>query len=552
MTISTLVQVPTRRTAQRQANRLGSVNRYNPTARPMPFSLAKPPAPVQRLDAEGRAVTPSPPPVHFATDPNSIVTVQVSTIIAPTPNNYQQTGALVSFGATQLAANEVYQLSQYSDLTLVNSGAGAITSVAWAAGEITVTATDPLPPGWTIGSTPQVVISGFTPAGYNGTFPAQVTGANSFTYPMTPDPGTETVMGTFQPQAAVELSQMAATFFAQGNMISVYVLELGAQATDQAKATALFDWAFSTNPRSFYGYVLPRECGATQVALQIWQTTVFNHFQSPESMTYFWLTVTPTTMSVLQPQPTIDAPYKDVIQMVEAPSVTDPTMDNISNPAGEFTIASMFYNAMAFSPSQVNMIAPLAFRYLYGVTAYPTQNNGTLLLQINAANTNYVATGAQGGIAYNDAYKGVTLDNQDYFNWWYTIDWVQIAAQQGVANAIINGSNNPLAPLYYNQDGIITLQAALFNVMYAAQTFGMVVGTIQLTGYNQPTLSNAIAAGNFAGICDINAVSFLDYTLAKPGDYKIGEYDGLSVLFIPARGFIHVLVTIVASDLVTV
>ena len=54
----------------------------------------------------------SPAPVHFPSDPNSIVTVNVSTIIAPTPNTYQQTGAFVSFGGTTLATQTVEVLTQ--------------------------------------------------------------------------------------------------------------------------------------------------------------------------------------------------------------------------------------------------------------------------------------------------------------------------------------------------------------------------------------------------------------------------------------------------------
>ena len=41
-------------------------------------------------------------------------------------------------------------------------------------------------------------------------------------------------------------------------------------------------------------------------------------------------------------------------------------------------------------------------------------------------------------------------------------------------------------------------------------------------------------------------------TLGNPGHYKIGEYDGLSVLFIPARGFIHIMVSVTATDLVSI
>jgi hypothetical protein len=547
------------------ANRVRS--RGNPTIRVNPFLPVKrsqSPRVLReteersRREAEARegggadlfAIQPSPPPVHFASDPNAIVTVNVSTVIAPTPNTYQQCGALLSFGGTELAAQQCYELTQFLDLSDIIVPAGTVTSAAWATGVVTITTTVPLPTNWTVGSTPHVVISGFVPALFNGSFAAQVTGPNTFTYPLATTPGTATTMGTYQPNASVELSQMATTFFSQGNMISVYVLEMGLNASDAADVTALENW-LSLNPRSFYGYLFPRRFGSVTATLTALEN-LLKQYQAPESMTYFWLTVTQTTMNLLQPQPTIDAPYKDVIQFIEAPILTDPTKVNLTDPEGEFSAAAMFYNAINYSPSQINMIAPMAFKYLYGVTMFPTQGNGPLLKSIKANNTNYVATGAQGGIAYNIVYPGWTMDAQDYFNWWYTIDWVQIAAQQSVTNAVVNGANNPIAPLYYNQDGINTLAATLAGTMYQAATYGMVLGTITVTSLNQPGLQQAITGNAFAGMCDVNAVPFLDYTLANPGDYKIGEYDGLSVLFIPQRGFIHILVTIVASDLISV
>jgi hypothetical protein len=263
-------------------------------------------------------------------------------------------------------------------------------------------------------------------------------------------------------------------------------------------------------------------------------------------MEYFWFTVLPTTMSVL------DATFKNVVQLIEAPSVTDPTQPNYNNPNGEFTMAAMFYNAISFSPSNVNRVSPMAFKYVYGVTQYPQANNGPLLKSFKAANTNYISTGAEGGIAFTMLYQGVTMDGHDYFNWWFTIDWVQINLNLNLSNAIINGSNNPLAPLYYNQPGIDYLETIAVGTMQDAQTFGMVLGRIVMTHLDGPALTNAINGEVFAGECDVNAVPFLNYTLANPGHYKIGEYDGLSVLFIPARGFIHILVNVVATDLISV
>jgi hypothetical protein len=324
----------------------------------------------------------------------------------------------------------------------------------------------------------------------------------------------------------------------------VWVLELGYAAAVAGNVTALQQW-LTTNAKIFCGYLLPRYCGSSQISIQAFEA-LFKQYQNPEAMTYFWLTVQPNLIDLL------DATYKCVIQIVEAPSVTDLGLSNATNPNGEFTMAAMFYNAMAFRPSQINRVAPMAFKYLYGVTAYPTKNNGPLLSAFKKSFTNYVATGAEGGVAYNIVYSGVTKDGQDYFNWWWTIDWVQININLNLSNAIINGSNNPFAPLYYNQDGINFLETNLYNTMLSASTLGMVLGAITMTTKNQPDLQNSILLGEFEGMCDVNAVQFVDYVNANPGHYKIGEYDGLSVLFIPARGFIHILVSVTATDLVTI
>jgi hypothetical protein len=582
---------------------------------------------------------------QFSTDPNSIVTVNVSIIEAPTPINYQRTGAFVSFGATTLPPGDTELLTQLGDLTLPQSAMIVLTAV-WSAGLVTVTV-DQTIPGVSVGDTATIVMENFVPAAYNGTFvgtiisangftyplatnpgpvtqegeaafpsmlqyPMQlsamtwaagvvtatttipipgaaigdllslvitgaapaaynglqkctVTGASAFTYPATVNPGTATTMGSAVWHSVIELQQMATTYFGQGNAIGPWVLELGYQNSINNKVTALENW-LAQNPLTIYGFLMPREFGSDVNALPPWAgypapyppptsfMGMLKQYQAPEKMEYFWVTVTSQTMRTLDPT------YKDVIKLVEAPVLNDPLAvppgsssgySNTIDPEGEFTLAALFYNALAFRPSNTNRISPMAFKYVYGVTQYPQRNNGPLLVSFKQAYTNYITTGAEGGISFTMVYEGVTADGHDYFNWWYTIDWVQIEINLNLSNAIINGSNNPLAPLYYNQDGINYLQTVLYNTMVSASTFGMVLGKIQMTTYDGPDLTNSINGGEFAGMCDVNAVPFLNYTLANPGDYKIGEYDGLSTLFIPARGFIHILVNVVATDLVS-
>lgn len=536
---------------------------------------------------------------QFSTDPNAIVTVHVSIIEAPTPINYQRTGALVSFGATTLAPGSTELLTQLEDLSVppLENPAGPpilrtpmpVTSATWAAGTMTVTVPTAIP-NVLVGDHVNMVLSGFSPIGpgYNGYYGVTITSPTTFTYPVATSPGAIVTVGTYLFHSSVELSQMATTFFGQGNEVGVWVLELGYDGNPDNNVLALQNW-LNNNPLTIYGFLFPRRFGCDPAiigtaAIPYTFTNLLKQFEAPSNtMEYFWLTVadgysprwtTMTYHNLFYPGQLgsggtkgTGSSFKDVIQMVEAPELQDPTLifiaasgvdparyetPNYLDPNGEFTLAAMFYNALAFRPSNTNRITPMAFKFMYGVTEYPQKNNGPLLRDFKSSNTNYISTGAEGGISFTMVYEGVTLDGHDYFNWWYTIDWVQIEINLNLSNAIINGSNNPLAPLYYNQDGINYLEVVLMHTMQSAQTFGMVLGKIEMTGYDGPDLTAAINGGQFAGKCNVNAVPFLNYTLANPGDYKIGEYDGLSTLFIPARGFIHILVNVVATDLISI
>ena len=55
-----------------------------------------------------------------------------------------------------------------------------------------------------------------------------------------------------------ELTNMATTFFAQGSLQGVYILELGTQSTPQAGIAALQTW-ITANPKVFYAYDVPAD-----------------------------------------------------------------------------------------------------------------------------------------------------------------------------------------------------------------------------------------------------------------------------------------------------
>lgn len=71
-------------------------------------------------------------------------------------------------------------------------GTQVTESITWTSGFVTVTTA--APHGFTNGDS--IVMAGFTPAGYNGTFTIANASGSTFTFPLTTDPGAATVQGT--------------------------------------------------------------------------------------------------------------------------------------------------------------------------------------------------------------------------------------------------------------------------------------------------------------------------------------------------------------------
>lgn len=469
---------------------------------------------------------------------NQIVTVNVTLTIAPTPPTLQATGAFISQGATTLASGKSALLTQLSDLTTLLVGVLAVTSITQTAGLATMTTT--APHGIATSDVVQLTISGASPAAYNGVKSCTSTGANTLTFAIasgTTSPATGTIKYT--PEDVAELLSMATTYFAQGANQGVYVLELGL-GTPAEGVTALSAY-ITANPNSaytagatgfFYSYLVPR----------IWAgeptfATFAAAFQSPTSKTYFFVT---TTLANYTNFTNLD---KEIYSHVEAPVVA------ANATSLEFTLAADFYDTLSYRPSQTNKVPPLAFTYVFGVTPYPTVGNNSQLATLLAAHVNYTGTGAEGGISNAIIRNGTTMDGRG-FTYWYSVDALQIYSDINIANAIINGSNNPQNPLYYNQDGIDRLQAVEVRTMNSLVSWGLANGQVVQSSLNGTDLVKALNAGTFNGKIYVNAVPFVDYLTINPGDYKIGEYDGLTAGYITQNGFIHIIFTVNVSDFI--
>ena len=433
---------------------------------------------------------------------NPIVVVNVSVQSNPAPNTLLQTGAFISCGGTNLTPGTYARLSLPSTLATILTPAAAITSLAWSGSVVTVTtaAAHGIPSGATV----EVTIAGAVPTGYNGTFAATYTGASTFTYPLAVNPGAETTPGTWQPTSAVELVAMNDTFWAQGAGVSPYVLELGLVTVDNA-VTALGTFISATSPQFFSHYLPPREWTGDS-AFQAFVAT----FDAPANLTWFHVPVTSANYTTW-----VTAADKAAVCTAEPPGI----------PATEYPAAARFALELGTAPSSVSPVAPMSFRYVYGVTPYPANGNSTLLAAFGAGNVDYFGTASEGGISNTIIFGGNYMDGKP-FTFWYATAWLVVNFNLDLSNAVINGSNSSFNPLYFDQTGINRLKAVAQQTINNGGTYGMLEPGGTLT-----------------------AVSFVDYVKQQPALYAEGVYNGFSATQYPRRGFTEIVFNLTVSDL---
>ena len=367
-----------------------------------------------------------------------------------------------------------------------------------------------------------------------------------------------------------ELNTMGTTFFAQGQSVGAYVLELGTQTSGAAGVEALGAW-ITNNPATFYAFLVPAAWDntsevvgnvtitaggsgytaaptvafsgggggtgaagtATIVNGSVTGVTITNpgagytsaptvafsggsgtgaagtatlaselnivasQYASPTSRTYFFVTTTVANVGTY-------APNKSVYAFVPSPTAT----------SQEFGAAAHFYQWLANNPSATSPLAPMAYRFLTGVTPWPSTGYAANIQTVLTAFGNINLVPPQGGITNTCIFKGMTMDGSQS-SWWYGIDWYQIRVVNDLALEVINGSNEE-PPLLYDQNGINQLAATAQRDLNTAISFGCALsGTV-------------------------TAQSFQAYTTANPANYKAGIYQGLGVNIVGQNGFLQV------------
>lgn len=378
---------------------------------------------------------------------------------------------------------------------------GAVYSAAWPTNNFTALTWSAANGGTVTGTTTTAhtvrpgdsfTVTGCTPAGYNGTWVALPgTTGSTLLWALATNPGTQTVLGSLSGSSFgfATLTTAAAHGVTTGQWFTVAgMVPTGYNGTFQA---------------------LPGTTGSTLI---------------------YMLASPPGTQTVLG---TLLPSY----------------YSNLPVPATEFSMAAMFWCWLQTNPSGSNRVAPFSNRFLFGVTPFPYQGNNALLTRLKTANINVVGTGAEGGIGTAMIQWGSFLDGRP-MNYWYSVDWMQINLRLRMSNAIINGSNNPGNPLYNNQAGITALEGVAASTVGSGIAFGLALGTVIQTQLGSVDYQSALSRGRFAGQAAVNAIPFTEYYSQNPGHYKLGIYNGFSVVYAPLRGFDHVTVNLTVTDFV--
>lgn len=452
----------------------------------------------------------------------NIVNINVFLQPAPTPSTLQRTGVIISMGATNLppitdttvttlGSGSSVAITQPSDLTTLMVGSDpllvagqTLTALTWSGGVVTGTVSGVH--GYNTGDVLLLTISGSTPAAYNGTYGCTITSTTQFTYAKASNPGTATVLGTVLVEDEAEVVQAVNAYFNQATQypttitpVAIYILELG--DIQAAVGVALLTAWLAINPQLAYIYITPNN----------WITntdTLIADNSGNKDLIYFY---TNCVNANLNTSAILNKSGKKA-QVFAAQTV---------GAVGEYPAATLAAIVLNYSPSPLHKVPQAAYTYLFGWSQRAA--NDPNIATLTDENVNYSFTGAEGGLSLSILKMGVYQDGTQLNNW-YAIDWLNVQVHQALAFAVIDGSNNTANPLFYNQQGIIRLQAVA-----------------------QSVVNRAVSVGLLAGSPQVQAVSYADYIAAYPTDWENGIYNGLSVTIATNRGFLTINFTVTVT-----
>ena len=186
----------------------------------------------------------------------------------------------------------------------------------------------------------------------------------------------------------------------------------------------------------------------------------------------------------------------------------DNTLENYNLAA---SVAGLFAS-YKFDISDTNPSSPFNYKAILGVKYQCLIQS--LQQNLIQKSLNFMATLANNSVLLNGRYT-------DSFPIEYRYQWdlVSFEVENALQTLILNGVNNPIYIVKYNQDGIDTIRSNIKATLNRMINWGCV------TDFSARINS---ATGDMENIGDITAIDFNSYVSANPTDYENEIYAGIS------------------------
>lgn len=114
--------------------------------------------------------------------------------------------------------------------------------------------------------------------------------------------------------------------------------------------------------------------------------------------------------------------------------------------------------------------------------------------------------------------NGRQMDGQpwEYYYYWYL---TKLEVHSKITLLLLNGSNNPVAAIGFDQDGIDTIHANIVSKLKELQDLGVITNFAQ--SYDNST-------GEFTGLGDIVCPNYYEFIVSNPDDYANEILTGIS------------------------
>lgn len=279
----------------------------------------------------------------------------------------------------------------------------------------------------------------------------------------------------------------------------IYLEEMGTKDTDYEEKIKALNNFVTNSQMPCYIIVLPDGMGADNT-LQEKLFSLYNQLNTP---LYFFCNFKNDDLTTYS----TSVVYSQVKEQKCAALFCDNTIgQNLA------ALAAGMFASYKFDLSQTNPASPFNYKKLEGVKFKPL--NSPLRQQMIQDSVNFVDQVSTSICLLNGRY-GDTYAIEYRYQW----DLTSFQVETDLKALILNGVNNPLYVIKYNQDGIDILKSRVKSTLN---------GMIEIGAVTEYAASMNPGDGSLIDVGDINCIGFREYIQSNPDDYENEIYGGIS------------------------